>query len=197
MPLIRRGPLVATDEGATVPNLGAVGPDERRTAARSMGTDSAAAGALGAALALEQDGRAREAILTALLQIGGEPAVEALLPHLRSDDAALRTGVLDILQDLPEVQDHLLALLGDPDPDIRVLAAEIARTATSPDAVDLLCGALRTEEDPSACAAAVDVLAEVGGPSCLPALLVCAERFRSEPFLSFAIRTAIARIGAA
>ena len=44
------------------------------------------------------------------------------------------------------------------------------------------------------CAAAVDVLAEVGTRDAVPTLKACAERFSKTPFLPFAIATAIARI---
>ena len=47
------------------------------------------------------------------------------------------------------------------------------------------------------CAAAIDVLTEVGTPEALPALEKCAVRFAATPFLPFAISMAITRISGA
>jgi HEAT repeat protein len=62
------------------------------------------------------------------------------------------------------------------------------------DAVRVLCRLLEHEQHPNVCAAAVDVLAEVGTRDAIPSLKACAERFSATPFLPFAIATTIARI---
>jgi len=200
MPLIRRGatPPHPQLDGPSDPlaDLGAPDPDLRRRAARELGARPDSASVLGRALALEGEADVRSAIVGALVRIGGEDAVAALLPHLGSDDAARRGAVLSALQDLPETLAHLPGLLADPDPDIRVLAAEIARAMPPTAAAELLCAMILREPLPNPCAAAVDVLAEVGSPDCLPALHACEERFAAEPFLRFAIRTTIARLSA-
>ena len=54
---------------------------------------------------------------------------------------------------------------------------------------------LATESQANVCAAAVEVLAEVGGPELLPALAECAARFPDDPFLAFAVQVASERIG--
>ena len=51
-----------------------------------------------------------------------------------------------------------------------------------------------SEPHPNVCAAAIDVLAEVGTRDAVPALKACAERFSDTPFLPFAVSTTIARI---
>jgi HEAT repeat protein len=75
-----------------------------------------------------------------------------------------------------------------------VLACDLARAPAITGAADLLCDLL--ERDPSAnvCAAAVEVLAEIGGESALPALAHCAERFPADPFLAFAVEMATRQI---
>jgi HEAT repeat protein len=198
MPLIRRSgegelPPTASDPEA---DLRAAEPGRRLRAARALGVHPASVAALGRALGHETEPDVRNAILGALVRIGGEGAVSALLPYLRSDDAALRGGVLGALQDLPESLAQLPALLADRDPDIRVLAAEIARSMPNIAATELLCRMIEKEPLPNPCMAAVDVLAEIGSPDCLPALLACEARFGAEPFLLFAIRTTIARLSA-
>jgi hypothetical protein len=48
--------------------------------------------------------------------------------------------------------------------------------------------------EPNVCAAAVEVLAEVGESSVLPVLERCAKRFGDTPFLKFSIQMAIDRV---
>ena len=60
----------------------------------------------------------------------------------------------------PAVHDR--AALADGDPDVRILATELARNMPAADATHLLCGLLEHEQHPNVCAAAVEVLAEVG-----------------------------------
>ena len=70
----------------------------------------------------------REAIMTALMRVGDEASVQALLPYLRAQDAAQRSAAIETLQALPEaVSPFMSTLLGDDDPDVRILAAELVR----------------------------------------------------------------------
>lgn len=197
MPLIRRGDEAKTpsDGGAWEPRLRAATPDERWDAARALSGQPQAVKALGEALALEQDARVREAMLTALARVGTEESAEVIAPYIRSDDAGLRTGALDALRLMPDGLENLLAkLLADPDADVRILVCDLARQLPGPAATRCLCTLLDGELEPNVCAAAVDVLAELGAPEALPTLAQCAERFASIPFLAFAIRIAGDRI---
>ena len=200
MPLIRREPANRAGPGkADLEHAAAAlrsgNSQERWQAARSLGAEPAAAGLLGAALAAEQDARVREAILTSLTRLGGSDSVEAVIPHLRSDDAGLRTGALDALREMmTAVRPRLPMLLADPDPDIRVLCCDLVRELAAEDATELLCGVLDRDPEPNVCGAAVDVLAEIGTPAALPALEKCAARFREERFLAFAIKVTAERI---
>jgi HEAT repeat protein len=153
--------------------------------------------ALGLALGREQNSRVREAIFTSLVRIGTAESVNAVLPHLRANDANLRSGALDALRAMPKsASPHLPHLLRDPDPDVRILACELARNMPVADANSLLCDLLTSEVAANVCSAAVEVLAETGGPECLAALAKCGERFSADPFLSFSIKVASERIGA-
>jgi hypothetical protein len=108
----------------------------------------------------------------------------------------MRTGALDALRSMPDaVLPRLPALLGDPEADVRLLSCEIVRCLPSANATPLLCDLLVREPEANVCAAAVDVLAEIGGPLAEPALRHCADRFPQEAFLGFAIKMAIQRIG--
>jgi HEAT repeat protein len=200
MPLIRKDPASRTepvhvDLRAAESALRGGTAEERWNAARSLGVEPGAARLLGDALGREADARVREALFTSLTRLANPESVEAVIRHLRSDDSALRTGALDALRDMiAAVRPRLPALLADSDPDIRVLCCELVRELPAADATDLLCPVLERDGEPNVCAAAVDVLAEIGQPAALPFLDKCAARFRDQSFLSFSIRIAAERI---
>jgi HEAT repeat protein len=198
-------PLIRSGRGAPPPSDGRAEnaeqalrsgtSDERWAAARVLSGQPQAVGSLAAALEAESDPRVREALLTGLARIGSPESAEPILPLVRSDDAGLRAAALDALRLMPlALETHLAVLLRDPDPDVRVLACDLARALPAQTATALLCDLLAREPLTNACAAAVDVLAECGGPECLPALEACAARFAEEPFLVFSLKVAQERI---
>ena len=202
MPLIRRGsspdaaPVSRPDLDAAGAALRAGSPQDRWAAARALATIPGAASVLGRALAAEDDEGVREAIFTSLARIGGDEGLEAVLPYLRGDDANLRTGALDALRLMRGAAiGRLEALLHDADVDVRILACDLARDVAPAEASTLLSAVIETDLEINVCAAAVDVLAEVGSPEVLPALARCAARFADQPFLAFAVRVASDRIG--
>jgi HEAT repeat protein len=149
-----------------------------------------------AALPGETDARVREAILTGLARIATPESAAAVVPYLGSDDAGLRTGAIDALRAMPAAcRPHLPRLLADPDADVRLLSCELTRDLPEGDANRLLCDLLESETEKNVCAAAVEVLAEIGRPEALPVLKTCAERFAGDPFLVFSIKVATDRIG--
>ena len=198
MPLIRKDtgkPSQAAQPSDVRTALVSGTPDARWAAARALGREADGAGPLIAALAVEEDGRVRGAIFTSLTHIGSSAAVEGILPCLRSDDAAIRTGALDALNAMPQaVAPYMERLLSDADPDVRLLACEIARRLPQERATILLCGLLERESAANVCAAAVDVLAETSDAAALPALARCAARFQETAFLVFAIKVATTQI---
>jgi len=152
--------------------------------------DASGRALVGEALLLEKDSRVREAIFTSLVRMATPQSALTILPHLRSDDATLRTGALDALRMMPEAtQPHLKALLGDPDADVRLLACDLVRAQSPADATQMLTALLETEPEPNVCAAAVDVLAEVCEPAApLPLALRRALPFRPVSELRHQIR---------
>jgi HEAT repeat protein len=153
--------------------------------------------ALGDALLRETDPRVREAILTALARIGTDESAAAILPLIRSDDAGLRTGAIDALRLMPRaLAARLQRLLVDPDPDVRLLASDLARELPALEATRLLCNLLADEPEANVSAAAVDVLAECGTLEALPVLAATSQRFAEVPFLAFACKIAADRIRA-
>ena len=199
MPLIRRDPAARPAEASNAADpfegLGAASPDARWSAARAIGADPKAVAALGSALSGEQDGRVCEAIFAALARAATNESAKAVLPCLRSDEAALRTGALDALRAMPKAALAIFPdLLSDPDPDVRLLSCEIARSLPPTEATAQLCALIEHEVEVNVCAAAIDVLAEVGDSSALTPLDRCAARFAHQPFLSFAIKATRKRI---
>jgi HEAT repeat protein len=201
MPLVKgdsRAPAPGGVSTSNPPMLDSPNAECRWAAARALAGRTDAMPTLSAALARETVPRVREAIMTALMRIGGTASVEAILPYLRSQDAGLRAAAIDSLQAMPSVVAPFVArLFSDADSDVRLLATELARNIKASEATPLLCDLIERERHPNVCAAAIDVLTEVGTPEALPALEKCAVRFAATPFLPFAISMAIARISGA
>ena len=197
MPLIRRDaalPAAAPSQDDHRRLLSQGSPDQRWAAARAL-SGAGDAALLAAALATEADARVREAVLSGLARAGTDESLDAILPLLRSDDASARTSALDALRAMPAtVAARLPRLLEDEDADVRLLACELAREIPAEQAMPVLAGLLARDPHPNVCAAAVEVVAEVGTPDILPALEACAARFPDEPFLTFATRAAADRI---
>ena len=202
MPLIRRPAQAAGPPKPTaaevLTRLGSASADERWAAARAAAEVPDSAAALAAALPQESDARVREAMFTSLTRIGTRDSIAGMLPLLRSDNAALRTGALDAMgSSVIATRELLPQLLKDPDVDVRILSCELARSLPSEDASRILAALLAAETEVNVCAAAIEVLAEVGNQTALPALAQCAQRFSQTPFLTFAIQLATDRITAA
>ncbi len=197
MPLLKRGKPDEPTPGPAEP-LDALGdlrhadPQRRWSAARALGAQPGAAEPLAAALASETEPRVIEAIFTSLIRRGGAESAAYLLPLLRSDEAALRGGAIEALQTMPaELAPHIAELLRDPDSDVRIFAVELTRKMPPAQAAPWLCEMLDRETHPNVCAAAVDVMADIGSRDAIPHLERCRGRFAQQPFLPFAISVAI------
>jgi len=198
MPLIKRGPPTrpptASIPASAADKLVSGNVAERWAAARAMGEDAGAVPLLADALRTEQTAEVREALFTSLVVIHSDEAAAALASLISSDDAQLRTGALDALGSVMDIARPLLpGLLGDADPDVRLLACELVRQLEPTDGTQLLCAMLETEYAPNVCGAAVDVLSEIGVDSAVSALERCAMRFSADPYLGFAIADAVER----
>ncbi|MGA2057799.1 MAG: HEAT repeat domain-containing protein [Bradyrhizobium sp.] len=200
MPLVR-GDKGSSTRGATPPTsavLDSPDAESRWAAARALAGQPEAVPELAAALRRETVPRVREAILTSLMRTGDSASVKAIVPCLRSEDAGHRAAAIEALQALPSAITPIMAqLFSDQESDVRLLATELARNLKASDATRLLCDLIAHEPHPNVCAAAIEVLAEVGTPQAIPALEKCSARFAATPFLPFAISVAIARISGA
>ena len=199
MPLVRKpadhAPVPEPDAVDVLRLLSSASADERWAAARAASNMAGGVCAIAAALPKERDPRVREAMFTSLTRHGTAESVDAIIDQLRSDSASLRAGALDALRILAGTAPQLLPrLLSDKDTDVRILSCELARSLPNAEATRLLCALLTAEREINVCAAAVDVLAEVGSSEALAALDECARRFGDSPFIAFAIKIVTERI---
>jgi len=177
--------------------LGSTDANLRRVAAMELGGDIEAVAELLAQLADEEDHAVRQAIVSSLAAIGGPAVVEGVLGYLRSDDAGLRNDVIDLLKDQPDaIAPHMPRLLADPDPDVRIFAVNILESLKHPKVVDWLIAVIETDRHINVCATAVDLIGEVGDARARVPLARLEERFADEPFITFAVASALDKIAA-
>lgn len=169
--------------------------DKRRWAAMDLATYPEAVGVLCERLPREADYSVREVILSSLLRIGGDQVVAGLTPLLRGEDVPLRNGAVEVLQRLPDaVAPYMELLLEDPDSDVRIFAIDILRLLTHPKTPEWLLSVIGRHTHVNVVAAAVDRLADVGTPDAVPHLEALKQRLPNEPYIEFAVNSAIRRI---
>lgn len=192
-PVIDREP--ARDLPGLLRQLRTGSSSERRWAARDLADYPESAAALGDHLSREAEPQVREAVFTTLGALANSEAVAALLPLLRTEDAQLRNGAIEALIEMPQaVGPKIVALLEDPDPDVRIFTVNLLGDLRHPDLNAWLIRVLRHEEQVNVVAAAIEVVAEVGTSDAVPALQAAVQRFPQDPFLAFAADVAIERI---
>lgn len=169
-------------------------PRRRSAAARTLAATAGSETLLLERFRREADQGVRESLLLALIGLGTPAAAAGLAVHLGSDDADVRNAVIEALGTMPAgAAATVEALLGDPDPDIRIFACNILAGLDDPAAEPWLRRVVETETEANVCAAAVEALTQVGTADSVPALRALAIRFPREPFLAFAIDTALAQ----
>lgn len=167
----------------------------RRWAARDLALHAPSAARLCAHLQHEADAGVREAVFTTLARIGSDEVVRGLLPLLRSEDANLRNGALEVLTGLPEVVAPCIdALLHDHDSDVRIFAVNLLSDLRHPGVPKWLTQVLMHEAQVNVVGAALDVVAEVGTPAMQPALAAVLRRFPEEPYIEFTAGLALERM---
>ena len=135
----------------------------------------------------------REGILTALMKMKHPKRADGLLEFLRSEDVELRCLVIECLRQMPdEMLDLVDVLFADADVDVRIFAADICRKINHPKLLSKLLKVIEGESDTNVIVSILEALGEVGDSSALPALKNL--NGNEDPYLSFAIQTAIARI---
>jgi HEAT repeat protein len=178
-----------------IAELGSPDAASRRLAARTLAATQDNVPLLCAHLARERSLSVRSIILTGLIGQKSPAVVDGLLPLLRSEDANLRNGAIEALQQMPdEVAPRIEAVLADPDSDVRIFAVNVLATLAHPMVPEWLRRVVSVDPHVNVCAAALDALAEVGEPDAIPALEALDERFADVAFIKFAVDAAIRRI---
>jgi HEAT repeat protein len=173
-------------------------PAVRRWAARDLAIHPHAVPAMCEHLNKEPDHAVREVLFTTLGVLGGEDVAAGLIPFLRSEDANLRNGAIEVLSELPdEVAPHVEVLLKDPDADVRIFTLNVLNMLSHPRVGKWLAQVLRQDPHVNVVAAALEAVAEAGTPETLPAIAQARQRFTSDPFIGFAADLAQQRIESA
>ena len=190
-------PTDAAEGGDPLARLDDADPAQRRRAAHVLDAHAlekhpGAVLALSARLAREEDPSVREPLLTALVRAGSGEAAAALVPHLASEDAGLRNGVIESLQQMPAavVMPEVAPLLEAADSDLRIFAAQLVGKLPHPDRLGLLAGVIDRDPHVNVCLSAVEALMESGDPAALPVVERLAARFPDDPFVAFSVDAA-------
>ena len=194
-PIAPRDLVAAVSPDELIKNLTSEEAGTRRRAARDLASYPEAAKVLCERLGEEPALSVRQTILTSVIEIANEDVAAGLVPYLRSEDAGLRNAAVEALQEMPDVAGpYVRVLLSDGDSDVRIFAVDVLQSLCHADAPRWLADLLAREPHVNVAATAVDRLAEVGTPEMIPVLQAVAARFVGEPFIQFAVATAISRI---
>jgi len=135
----------------------------------------------------------QEAAELSIRKLGGEEAVEALIPLLWEDRADIRNVAVDILRDIgSQGLDLLLDLLYEEDADIRIFVVDILGHTQSVLAARALCEILLNDPDPNVRSQAAVSLGELGfleSVSCLEKAL------DDEEWVKFSAIDALKKVG--
>jgi HEAT repeat protein len=146
-------------------------------------------------LANEPNLSVRSIILTGLIIHRSPAVVVGLLPLLSGDDANLRNGAIEALQQMPdEVAPHVESMLTAADSDVRIFAINVLAALPHPMVPEWLLRVVTLDPHVNVCAEALDAFAEVGEPEAIPALEALADRFSDVAFIRFAVDAAARRI---
>jgi len=120
---------------------------------------------------------------------------DEIFKMLKSDNAYLRNMAIKFLQEYGvEAKPFLEELMNNEDRDIRIFAINILGDVRYDDSVDMLRYFILKEKDINAMMTAVDYLGEIGSEEDIKLLEAIKNDFKDEPYVQFAIDTAIDRL---
>ena len=169
--------------------------DRRREAALGLDDGPDAVPALLERLTAETEPAVRDALLATLVTHDTEQVVAALIVHLASDDAGLRTAVAETLAAMPvSVLRFMPALLADARHHVRIMTVLILARMHHAEAVFWLVAVISDDPHPNVVSAAIDALLPSATVEHLPLLRQAMSRFPDDPFLRFVVDIAVSRL---
>jgi HEAT repeat protein len=194
-PIVEDRPEPPGGEDRWVADLASADASIRRRAAHALSEIPNAVPVLCTHLASERSLSVRSIILTGLIVHKSPAAVTGLLPLLASEDANLRNGAIEALQQMPEeVAPHVASMIADTDSDVRIFAVDVLAALRHPMVPVWLRQVVLHDPHVNVCGAALDALVELGEADVIPALEALAGRFPDVAFIQFAVDAAIRRI---
>lgn len=143
----------------------------------------------------EPEPQVRHAIVTSLVQIATAEVADIFLQALACDDPQWRNQAIIALQQLPQwVEPQLDRLLCDHDIDVRIMTVTLLASLPITAVEHRLIRVIEQDQHVNVCAAAIDILGEVGSEQAIAALQAVSQRFEHEPFIAFAAELALKRI---
>ncbi len=199
----RPGPAFALPDAvdsSLLAGLHAADPAARRRAARDLGSDPAghpqSVAMLADRLVAEQQRSVRDVIVTAMTRIASTDAADALARLLDHHDAELRGLAAEALRQMPRALRAIMPrLLSSASADVRIQAISLLDALPDGEAETVLIAIIKRERDVNACAAAVDLLSQIGTSAAAAPLRRLRVRFANHPFIQFAAELALNRIG--
>ena len=169
---------------------------ERRWAARDLAEYADTMPVLCDCLETEKDEAVRAAILTTLLKQRSPEIALRLSGILGSEDAALRSAVMDILADMPDQLVSLVEpLLRQEDADLRIMVVTVVARLAHPMVPAWLLDVAQHDAHPNVVAAAVEGLGEWGTVEMIASIRDVATRFPGNSYLAFTAEAAAGLIG--
>ncbi|MDX8413400.1 MAG: HEAT repeat domain-containing protein [Mariprofundales bacterium] len=179
--------------------------DDRCYAAEDLvpfGDSPAVVDALVAAMEGDADRGVQEAACSALVQINSEAVFKHAARLVGCEDAYVRNAASDILAESNGVPDTIFAeMMKSEDSDVRIFATVTVDNRRVRTLLPLLTEILYHDDNINVVSAAVNALGNLGcrdmrddGKSDVDALLAAGRRFPDEPFISFAVNSAIEQI---
>lgn len=164
---------------------------ERRDAIRALPDSPEANMALVRRLEVESAAGVRELIADTLVTRNSAEVVAALMPYLRSEDAALRTLVARVLGLMPDlVATEVPKLLEDADADVRIMTIMVLSDLEHPSVPGWLHAVIEHDPHANVVGCALNELLPLASRADLPVFERAAGRFDGDPFIAFVLSLA-------
>ena len=163
--------------------------DVRRWAARDLSNNLEARRALLDRIDVEHEPMVLEALFSAIEDMCDEEVAGEVLIKLKSEDAQVRNGAIELLQNKPVLfASHVNELLNDEDSDVRIFSVDVIGAIRHPDAALWLHDVVLNDKNINVVGTAIDKLSEIGNSETLEVLDKVSARFSNEAYIQFAIR---------